>query len=87
MIFSSQVPTSLASLVNEPAPSVKTVTAQEAAAADFVLVAVHWADIGKVPGNQSSFSSQIGLMPATRAIRARPLASIILTPSFSHREK
>jgi len=40
-------PASLAPLVKELGPSIKAVTVQEAAAADIVLVAVRWVDIGK----------------------------------------
>jgi predicted dinucleotide-binding enzyme len=46
-ISNSRGPTSLVPLVKELGPSIKAVTVQEAAAADIVLVAVRWVDIGK----------------------------------------
>jgi len=46
-ISNSRGPASLAPLVKELGPSIKAVTVQEAAAADIVLVAVRWVDIGK----------------------------------------
>jgi len=47
MISNSRGPASLAPLIEELGPSIKAVTVQEAAAADIVLVAVRWVDIGK----------------------------------------
>lgn len=47
LISNSRGPSSLAPLVDELGPSVTAVTTQEAAAADVVIVAVRWVDLGK----------------------------------------
>src|ERR1700741_416437 len=52
-------PASLAPLVEELGPSIKAATVQEAAAADIVLVAVRWVDIGKALGGLPAWNGRI----------------------------
>ena len=59
MISNSRGPASLASLVQEAGPSIKAVTVQEAAAADIVLVAVRWVDIGRALGDLPAWNGRI----------------------------
>jgi len=58
-ISNSRGPASLAPLVKELGPSIKAVTVQEAAAADIVLVAVRWVDIGKALGGLPAWDGRI----------------------------
>jgi predicted dinucleotide-binding enzyme len=59
VISNSRGPASLASLVEELGSSVKAVTVREAAAADIVLVAVRWVDIGKALGGLPAWNGRI----------------------------
>ena len=52
-------PASLAPLIDEVGPSIEAVTVQEAAAADIVLVAVWWADIGNVLSDLPAWNGRI----------------------------
>ena len=52
-------PASLAPLVKELGPSIRAVTVQEAAAADIVLVAVRWVDIGTALGGLPVWNGRI----------------------------
>ena len=58
-ISNSRGPASLAPLIEEVGPSIKAGTVQEAAAADIVLVAVWWADIGKVLSGLPAWNGRI----------------------------
>jgi predicted dinucleotide-binding enzyme len=58
-ISNSRGPASLASLVKELGPSIKAVTVQEAAAADIVLVAVRWVDLGKALAGLPAWNGRI----------------------------
>src|SRR5260221_982576 len=59
MISNRRGPASLAPLIEEAGPSIKAVTVHEAAAADIVLVAVRWVDIGKVLGGLPAWNGRI----------------------------
>ena|SRR5258706_3876542 len=59
MISNSRGPASLAPLAKEAGPSIKAVTVQEAAAADIVLVAVRWVDLGKALNGLSAWNNRI----------------------------
>ena len=52
-------PASLAKLVAELGPSIKAGTLQEAAAADIVVVAVRWVDLGKALGGLPAWNGRI----------------------------
>ncbi|KQW01321.1 NADPH-dependent F420 reductase [Rhizobacter sp. Root1221] len=52
-------PESLASLVGELGPSIKAGTVAQAAAADIVLVAVRWVDLGQVLGGLPAWNGRI----------------------------
>lgn len=52
-------PESLASLVAELGPSIKAGTVAQAAAADIVLVAVRWVDLGQVLGGLPAWNGRI----------------------------
>jgi predicted dinucleotide-binding enzyme len=52
-------PTSLAPLVAELAPAIKAGTLQEVAAADIVVVAVRWVDVGKVLSGLPAWNGRI----------------------------
>ena len=52
-------PASLASLVGELGPSIKAGTVAQAAAADIVLVAVRWVDLGQVLGGLPGWNGRI----------------------------
>lgn len=52
-------PASLAPPIDEVGPSIKAVTVQEAAAADIVVVAVRWVDIGKALGGLPAWNGRI----------------------------
>ena len=52
-------PASLAPLVKELGPPIKAVTVKEAAAADIVLVAVRWVDLGKALGGLPAWNGRI----------------------------
>jgi predicted dinucleotide-binding enzyme len=52
-------PASLAPLIEELGPSIEAVTVQEAAAADIVVVAVRWVDIGKALSGLPAWNSRI----------------------------
>ena len=58
-ISNSRGPASLATLVAELGPSIKAGTTQEAAAADIVVVAVRWVDLGKVLGKLPAWNGRI----------------------------
>ena len=58
-ISNSRGPASLATLVAELGPSIKAGTTQEAAAADIVVVAVRWVDLGKVLGGLPAWNGRI----------------------------
>ena len=59
MISNSRGPASLAPLVEELGPTIKAVTVQEAAAADIVLVAVRWVDIGNALSNLPAWNGRV----------------------------
>src|SRR5947208_2094602 len=59
MISNSRGPASLAPLITELGPSINAVTVQEAAAADIVLVAVRWVDIGKALSGLPAWNGRI----------------------------
>jgi predicted dinucleotide-binding enzyme len=52
-------PASLAPLIDELGSSIKAVTVQEAAAADIVVVAVRWVDIGKALSGLPAWNGRI----------------------------
>jgi len=58
-ISNSRGPASLAPLIEEVGPSIKAGTVQEAAAADVVLVAVRWVDIGKALSGLPAWNGRI----------------------------
>jgi predicted dinucleotide-binding enzyme len=58
-IANSRGPGSLAALVRELGPSIKAGTAQEAANADIVLVAVRWVDLEKALGRLPVWNGRI----------------------------
>ena len=58
-ISNSRGPASLAPLIEEVGPSIKAGTVQEAAAADIVLVAVRWVDLGKVLSGLPAWNGRI----------------------------
>lgn len=58
-ISNSRGPASLATLIEEVGPSVKAGTVEEAASADIVLVALRWADIGKVLTGMPAWNGRI----------------------------
>lgn len=72
MIFNSQGLASLASPVRKPGRSVKAVTVQAAAAADFVLMVARWADIENAPGGLPGTAAS----PSTASISQASRASI-----------
>ena len=59
MISNSRGPASLALLIEELGSSIKAVAVPEAAAADIVLVAVRWVDIGKALGGLPAWNGRI----------------------------
>ena len=59
LISNSRGPSSLAPLVDELGPSVTAVTTREAAAADIVIAAVRWVDLGKVLGGLPAWNNRI----------------------------
>jgi predicted dinucleotide-binding enzyme len=58
-IANSRGPQSLAGLVGKLGPSIKAGTAEEAASADIVLVAVRWVDLEKALGGLPAWNSRI----------------------------
>ena len=58
-ISNSRGPASLAPLIEEVGPSIKAGTVQDAAAADVVLVAVRWVDIGKALSGLPAWNGRI----------------------------
>ena len=60
-ISNSRGPASLAPLIEEVGPSIKAGTVQEAAAADVVLVAVRWVDIGKALSGLPAWNGRIAI--------------------------
>src|SRR5882757_2008082 len=58
-IANSRGPESLAGLVGELGPSITAGTLQEAAAADIVIVAVRWVDLGSVLGGLPAWNGRI----------------------------
>ena len=58
-IANSRGPESLGHLVGELGPSIKAVTAKEAASADIVLVAVRWVDLEKTLGGLPAWNGRI----------------------------
>jgi predicted dinucleotide-binding enzyme len=58
-IANSRGPETLAGLVGELGPSIKAGTAQEAASADVVLVAVRWVDIEKAVGDLPPWDGRV----------------------------
>jgi predicted dinucleotide-binding enzyme len=58
-IANSRGPESLAGLVGELGPSIKSGTVEEAASADIVLVALRWLDLGKVLGRLPAWNGRI----------------------------
>ena len=58
-ISNSRGPASLAPLIEETGPAIKAVSVQEAAAADIVLVAVRWIDLGKALGGLPAWNGRI----------------------------
>jgi len=66
-ICNSRGPVSLGRLVAELGPSIKAGTLQEAAAADIVVVAVRWVDLGKVLGALPAWNGRI-VIDGTNAI-------------------
>jgi len=58
-ISNSRGPASLATLIADLGPSIKAGTTQEAAAADIVVVAVRWVDLGKVLGGLAAWNGRI----------------------------
>jgi 8-hydroxy-5-deazaflavin:NADPH oxidoreductase len=58
-IANSRGPESLGQLVGELGPSIKAVTAKEAASADIVLVAVRWVDLKKTLGGLPDWNGRI----------------------------
>ncbi len=59
LISNSRGPSSLAPLVKELGPSVTATTTHEAAAADIVIVAVRWVDLGKVLDGLPAWNGRI----------------------------
>lgn len=58
-IANSRGPETLAGLVGELGPSIKAGTAQEAASADIVLVALRWVDLEKALGDLPAWNGRI----------------------------
>jgi hypothetical protein len=58
-IANSRGPASLAALAEELGPSIKPVTAREAASADIVIVAVRWVDLPKILGGLGPWGNRI----------------------------
>jgi 8-hydroxy-5-deazaflavin:NADPH oxidoreductase len=59
VISNSRGPESLAELVQELGPTIKAVTAEEAAKADIVFVAIRWVDLKRVLGELPAWNGRI----------------------------